>query len=100
MDDMNDSRSWAHGSRYYEQLKVVADLNNSRLWAQGSRCYEQLKVVDGMNNLGCCELKPQDSMNNSWLRMILMILGSEPMTLISINDIELWMTWTTLSGVL
>ena len=29
MDDMNDSRSWAKGSRIYEQLKVMVDMNNS-----------------------------------------------------------------------
>ena len=26
VDDMNDSRSWAHNSRYYEQLMVVVDM--------------------------------------------------------------------------
>ena len=40
MDYMNDSRSWAQGSKFYEQLKVVVDMNDSRLWSQGSRCYE------------------------------------------------------------
>ena len=49
-----------------------------------------------MNNSGCCELKPQDVMNNSWLRRILMILGHEPMALIAINSLKLWMTWITL----
>ena len=38
MDDMNDSGSWAHGSKYYEQLKTVVDMNDLGLWAQGSRC--------------------------------------------------------------
>ena len=47
--------------------------------------------MDYMNNLGCCELNPQDAMNNSWLRKILMILSREPMALISINSSELWM---------
>ena len=74
----------------------MVDVNDSRLWAQGSRCYEQLKVVDDMDNLGCCELKPQDAINNSWLRMILMNLGHEPMALIAINSSKLWMTWMTL----
>ena len=26
--DMNDSKLWAHDSRYYEQLKVVVDMNH------------------------------------------------------------------------
>ena len=43
MDDMNDSESWAQGSRCYEQLKVVVDMNNSNLWAQGSRFYELME---------------------------------------------------------
>ena len=67
-------------------------MNNLRLRAQGSRCYEQLKVMDDMNSSGCCELKPQDDMNNSWLRMILMILGCELISLIAINSSNLWMT--------
>ena len=33
---MNDSKSWAQGSRCYEQLKVVDDMNDSGSWAQGS----------------------------------------------------------------
>ena len=86
---MNDSGSWAHKSKYYEQLKVMIDKNESGFWAQGCRCYEQLKIVDDVNNLGCCELKPKDAMNNSWLRMILLILRCEPMTLIAINISEL-----------
>ena len=69
VNDMNNSRLWAYSSKYYEQLKVVIEMNNLRLWAQGFICYEQLKVVDDMNNSGCCELKPQDALNNSWLRM-------------------------------
>ena len=68
----------------------MVDMNDLGLWAQGSRCYEQLKAVDHMNNSECYELKPQDAMNNSWMRMILMILGREPMALITINNSELW----------
>ena len=41
--------------------------------------------MDDMNDSGCCEFKPQDAMNNSWLRIILMILGCELMALITIN---------------
>ena len=58
VDDMNDFGSWAHGSRYYVQIKVVVDMNNLGLWVQGSGCYEQLKAMDDMNNSGCCEFKP------------------------------------------
>ena len=31
--DMNDSKSWAHDSRNYEQLKVMVDMNHFELWA-------------------------------------------------------------------
>ena len=79
---MNDSGSWTHKSKYYEQLKVMIDKNESGFWAQGCRCYEQLKTMDDMNNLGCCELEPKDAMNNSWMRMILIILGHELIRLI------------------
>ena len=48
--------------------------------------------MDDMNNSGCFELKPQDAMTKSWLRMILMIFGHETMFLIVINSLELWMT--------
>ena len=73
------------------------DKNDSMLtWmTQGSKCYEQLKVVHDMNKSGCCEIKPQDALNNSWLRMISTILGREPIDLITINNSELWMTWMT-----
>ena len=40
MDYMTDSRSWAKGSKCYEQLRVMVDMNNFGLWSQGSRCYE------------------------------------------------------------
>ena len=36
MDDMNDSWSWANGSKCYEQLGFVDDMNNSRSWAKDS----------------------------------------------------------------
>ena len=48
MDDMNDSRSWAQGSRFYEQLRIVVNLNDSRSQAQGSRCYEWIRYVYDM----------------------------------------------------
>ena len=31
--DMNDSKSWAHDSKYYEQLKVIIDKNHFESWA-------------------------------------------------------------------
>ena len=37
---MNDSFSWAHGSKCYEQLRVMDDMNDYGLWVKGSRCYE------------------------------------------------------------
>ena len=30
MVDMNDSMSWAHGSKCYEQVKVMDDMNDSK----------------------------------------------------------------------
>ena len=33
MVDMNDSRSWVKGFRYYEQFRDVDDMNESMLWA-------------------------------------------------------------------
>ena len=31
MHDMNNSKSWAHDSKYYDQLKVVVDVNHFEL---------------------------------------------------------------------
>ena len=33
-------------------------------WAQGIACYEQLNFVYDMNDLGSCELRALDAMNN------------------------------------
>ena len=49
MDDMNDSMSWAQGTKCYEQLMFIIDMNDSESWAQGSRCYQLLKLVDDMS---------------------------------------------------
>ena len=46
---MNDSRSWAQGSRYYEQLRFEVDTNDSRSCAQGFRCYEYLRAMNDMS---------------------------------------------------
>ena len=40
---MNDSRSWAQASRYYEQLKVVVDMKSPS---------HDLKDLDAKNNCG------------------------------------------------
>ena len=44
-------------------------MNKSRLLAQGSRFYEQLKFVADVNNLRSSELKSLDAMNSSGLWM-------------------------------
>ena len=46
---MNDSRSWAQGSKYYEQLKVMDDMSYIGSWAQLGH---ELNHVDAMNALG------------------------------------------------
>ena len=51
MDNMNDSRSWAQGSKWKEWLWVMDDVNESRLWAQGSKWKEWLRVMDMENEL-------------------------------------------------
>ena len=33
----------------YEQHRLIVDMNDSGSWAQGSRCYEQLRAMDDMN---------------------------------------------------
>ena len=37
---MNDSESWAKGSRSYEKVRAVDDMNDSRLWVEAFRDYE------------------------------------------------------------
>ena len=37
---MNDTKSWAKGSKSYEKVRVVDDMNNSRSWAQAFKDYE------------------------------------------------------------
>ena len=41
---MNNSRSWAQGSRFYEQLRIVDGMNDTSLRAQAFRYYEILKA--------------------------------------------------------
>ena len=52
----------------HQELKVVDDMNNYRSWAHDSRYYEKLMVVVDMTQGG--ELKTLDVMSNSKLWMI------------------------------
>ena len=52
VDEMNDFRSWAQGSRYVEQLRIFIDMNDSYTWVQGSKCYEQLRAMKDMSYSG------------------------------------------------
>ena len=72
-------------------------MNDFRSWAHGSKCYEQLRVMD---NLESYELRPLNAMNNKGLRMIWMIIGCEPMFQNAMNNLGLGMTWMTLGRVL
>ena len=90
---MNDSWSWAQDCKCYEQLRTMDDMNNYRSWAQGFRYYKKLRamvdlsnIVDDMNDLGSCELRPLDTMNNSNLLMLWMILCHELKVLDDMND--------------
>ena len=47
---MNDSWSWANGSKCHEYLKVVDEKNDFGLWAKGSECYEQLRAMYDMSD--------------------------------------------------
>ena len=37
---MNGSKFIVEGSRWYEQLKAMNDMNDTGSWAKGSKCYE------------------------------------------------------------
>ena len=50
MDDLNDSRLWAEGTKCYEQLMVVVDINDFGSWAHDSIYNEKLEAVDEMND--------------------------------------------------
>ena len=65
-------------------------MNNSESYAQGSRCYEQLNIVDGINNKGSHELKPLDAMSSSGLWMIWMTLCHELKAMDNMNDSGSW----------
>ena len=62
VDDMNDSRSWALGSRCYEYLRVMDPINDFESWPQGSIRYEQLKLQMTWMTLGH-SLRILDAMN-------------------------------------
>ena len=64
-------------------------MSNSRSFAYGSRCYEQLKVVDDTNNSRSNELRPLDGMNNSGVWMIWTILDCETMALKCCEQLKL-----------
>ena len=51
--------------------------------------------MDGINDLRSHELITLDAMNNSGLRMTLMILSVKPMTLNAMNSSKLWLTLMT-----
>ena len=70
-------------------------MNDSRSWGHDFRFYEELKVVNDMNYLESHELKALDAMNNSIFWIILMILGCELKPLDVMNSLGLWMTWLT-----
>ena len=87
---------WAKSSIIYELLKPLVHMNDSRSWAQGSRwCYEQLKVMDEMNELWSHVLKLIDSMNNSRLWMTWMTLGRVLRAQDAMKSSELWLRWIT-----
>ena len=71
---------------------VTDDMNDTGSWAQGSKCYAQLRVVVDMNYLGSPKLKALDVMDSSGLWMIWTILGREHNDLDAMNDLRLWMT--------
>ena len=76
MDDMNNFGLLAQGYRCHAQLKAMINMNEFGSWALGSRCYEQLKVVDHMSYSG------------SWAQ-----------AMDSMNNLALWMIWTTSNPV-
>ena len=65
----------------HHELKVINDMNDSKSWSHEFRWYEQLKVVDDMNDSGFLELRPLEGMNNSRVWMIWTILGYETVAL-------------------
>ena len=88
--DMNDSRSWANDSKCYEQLKVVNDINYSRSWAKGYGCYKQLSTMDDMKDLGSLEVKPLDVKYNSKQWMIWIYLLHKLRVVDDMNDSRSW----------
>ena len=88
--DMNDSRSWAHNSKCFEQLKVVNDINYFGSWAEGYGCYEQLSIMDDMNNSRSCEVKPIDAKYSSELWIIWIYLLHEVKVVDDMNEFGSW----------
>ena len=38
--EMNDSKLWAKGFRFYEKVRVMDDMNDTGSWSQAFRDYE------------------------------------------------------------
>ena len=93
MDDMNNSSSWAHASRYYEQLKVVIYLKEYGLWAQALNALNSSRLYLIWTILGR-ELKNLDGLNNFGLWMTWMTLGHELRPLNTMKSLGLWLTQT------
>ena len=86
---------WAKSFRSYEFLRPLVHMNDSRSWAHGSRCYDQLKVVDEMIKLQSRVLRSLDYMNNLGLWMIWTTMGHELRDQDAIKSWGLWLTWMT-----
>ena len=69
-------------------------MNDTKSWAQGSRFYEQLWVVDGMND-SAHDLGPLDIMNSLVLLLTWKTMDHELKALDDLNSSRLWLTGTT-----
>ena len=49
---MNDTKSWAQGSRFYEQLWVMDGMNYFGSWPKAYRYYEQLSDIIELKDSG------------------------------------------------
>ena len=87
---MNAFGSWAHNSKWYEQLKGVNDKSYSSSWAKGYGCYEQLSIMDDMSDLESREVKPINAKYSSKLLMIWIYLLHELRVVDDMNDSGLW----------
>ena len=67
-------------------------MNDSRSWAQGSKCNEQLRAVDDMNNSRSHELRELDVVKRAGLWILCMILGCKLKASNALNKSGLWIT--------